>query len=66
MDKKYLTSTQIAKKWGVSERSVRNYCNEGRVDGAVLIGKIWNIPEDADKPERLNKRKSPNLLDILK
>ena len=65
MDKKYLTSAQIAGKWGVSERSVRNYCNEGRVDGAVLIGKIWNIPEDAVKPERLNKKKSQNLLDIL-
>ena len=51
MDKKYLTSAQMAEKWGVSERSVRNYCNEGRVDGAVLIGKIWNIPENAIKPE---------------
>ena len=66
MDKKYLTSAQTAEKWGVSERSVRNYCNEGRVDGAVLIGKIWNIPEDAVKPERLNKKKNTNLLDILK
>lgn len=66
MDKKYLTSAEIAEKWGVSERSVRNYCNDGRVDGAVLIGKIWNIPEEALKPERLNKKKSFNLLDILK
>lgn len=66
MDKKYLTSAQMAEKWGVSERSVRNYCNEGRVAGAVLIGKIWNIPEDAIKPERLNKKKSTNLLDVLK
>lgn len=40
MDKKYLTSAEIAEKWGVSERSVRNYCNEGRVEGAVLIGKF--------------------------
>lgn len=66
MDKKYLTSAQIAEKWGVSERSVRNYCNEGRVDGAVLIGKIWNIPEDAEKPTRLNKKNNSNLIDILK
>lgn len=65
MDKKYLTSAQTAEKWGVSERSVRNYCNEGRVDGAVLIGKIWNIPENAVKPERLNKKKRSSLLDIL-
>ena len=65
MDKKYLTSSEIAEKWGVSERSVRNYCNEGRIDGAVLIGKIWNIPFDAKKPQRLNKKKKSALLDIL-
>ena len=66
MDKKYLTSAQMAEKWGVSERSVRNYCNEGRVAGAVLIGKIWNIPEDAIKPERLNKKKSTNLFEQVR
>ena len=66
MDKKYLTSAQMAEKWGVSERSVRNYCNEGRVNGAVLIGKIWNIPGDAVKPKRLNKKKSTDLLDVLR
>lgn len=66
MDKKYFTSSEIAEKWGISERSVRNYCNEGRVDGAILIGKIWNIPFDAEKPQRLNKKKKSALLDILK
>ncbi|MGN0534256.1 MAG: Fic family protein [Eubacterium sp.] len=62
----YLTSAQMAEKWGVSERSVRNYCNEGRVEGAVLIGKIWSIPEDAEKPPRLNKKADNLLLAILK
>lgn len=66
MDKKYLTSAQMAEKWGISERSVRNYCNESRVEGAVLIGKIWSIPEDAEKPPRLNKKTSKSLLAILK
>ena len=54
---KYLLVAEIAKKWNVSERSVRNYCAKGRVNGAVLIGKTWNIPENAEKPERTNKRK---------
>ena len=35
----------MVKKWNTSERSVRNYCVQGRVNGAYLIGKIWNIPE---------------------
>ena len=54
---KYLLVAEIAKKWNMSERSVRNYCAQGRVKGACLIGKTWNIPENAEKPERINKRK---------
>lgn len=52
----YRSVAEMAKLWGISERSVRNYCAEGRVEGAVLIGKTWSIPETASKPERLNKR----------
>lgn len=62
----YLTASEIAKKWCVSERSVRNYCAQGRVEGAVLNGKTWQIPEDAKKPERSNKKQqSKTLLDVL-
>ncbi len=65
---RYLSVTEIAKKWEVSERSVRNYCAQGRVNGAFITGKTWNIPENAEKPERINKRKEVKitLLDILK
>ncbi|MBN2948321.1 MAG: cell filamentation protein Fic, partial [Blautia sp.] len=65
---KYLLVAEIAKKWNMSERSVRNYCAQGRVKGACLIGKTWNIPENAEKPERINKRKEEpiTLVDILK
>ena len=65
---RYLSVTEIAKKWEVSERSVRNYCAQGRVNGASITGKIWKIPENAEKPERINKRKEVKitLLDILK
>lgn len=63
---RYLSVNETAKKWNISERSVRNYCAQGRVNGAFLTGKTWNIPEDAEKPERSNKRKEqPALLDIL-
>ena len=53
---RYLSVAEIAKKWNVSERSVRNYCAQGRVSDAFLAGKTWNIPENAEKPERSNKR----------
>ena len=64
---KYLSVAETAKKWKISERSVRNYCSLGRIDGAFLTGKTWNIPEDAQKPERANHKPSlpPTLLERL-
>ena len=65
---RYLSVSETAEKWNISERSVRNYCAQGRVPGAFLTGKTWNIPEDATKPERRNRRgeQPKTLLDILK
>ena len=65
---KYLSVSETAKKWNISERSVRNYCAEGRVNGAFLTGKTWNIPENEDKPERSNKKKTQDdsLLALLR
>ena len=64
---RYVSVAEIAKKWNISERSVRNYCAHGRVNGALLAGKTWKIPENADKPERSNKKKEQpiTLLEIL-
>ena len=62
----YISVAKMAEKWGISERSVRNYCAQGRVAGAKIIGKTWYIPEDAAKPERVNKKKADaSLLGIL-
>lgn len=47
----YLTSAEIAEKWNVSQRRVAVFCKEGRVDGAVLKGRMWMIPLDAKKPD---------------
>lgn len=64
---RYLSVAEIARKWNISERSVRNYCAHARVPGAFLTGKTWNIPEDAVKPGRSNKKEARpvTLLDIL-
>lgn len=63
----YLSVAKTAEKWGISERSVRNYCAQGRIADAKLIGKTWYIPENATKPERTNKKKAnPSLLEILR
>lgn len=65
---KYISVAETAKKWNISERSMRNYCAQGRVDGAFLVGKTWHIPEDAVKPERSNKRREATrtLLEVLR
>lgn len=64
----FLSVAEAAKEWGVSERSVRNYCAQGRVEGAFLTGRTWNIPEGALKPKRLNSRSAtvPPLLERLR
>ena len=63
----YISVNDAAKKWNISERSVRNYCAEGRVSGAVLVGKTWMIPESAEKPIRKTRSDAApeTLLDIL-
>lgn len=64
----FLGVAEVAKLWSMSERSVRNYCAEGRIPGAILVGKTWMIPSDAAKPNRKartsNSKKT--LLYILK
>ena len=66
---KYDSVAEIAKKWNVSERTVRNYCASGRIEGAFLKGKTWCIPENAERPKRKNgKETSPErtLLSVLR
>lgn len=65
---KYLTVKQVAEKWNISERSVRNYCKNGRITGAVIKGKHWIIPDDVEKPKRkIRAGKMPNtILERLK
>lgn len=65
---KYLSVKETAEKWNISDRMVRNYCINGRIPGAFLIGKTWNIPSNSTKPSR-KSRKTFNdnlLMNILK
>lgn len=64
----YLSVAKTAEKWGISRRSVRNYCFTGRIPGAFLTGKTWSIPYDAERPSRVKRKDAipATLLDILK
>ena len=60
---KYISLNEYASKYGVSERTARNYCAAGKIDGAFLTGKTWNIPEDAALPSR--KKSIPPIMPLL-
>lgn len=63
----YISVVEFANKYGISERTVRNYCANGKIDGAVLIGKTWSVPKDALLPQRSShKRKQSPLLIALR
>ena len=57
----YISVSQFAEKYGISERTARNYCATGKIEGAFLTGKTWNIPADADLPRRSKRKISPLL-----
>lgn len=65
---KYLNVAEASKKWNISERSVRDYCNKGRVIGAILEKNRWLIPENALKPKRSIRHvvSKATLLEVLK
>lgn len=57
----YISVSQFAQKHGISERTARNYCASGKIPGAFLTGKTWNIPADAPLPQRKKTVASPLL-----
>ena len=57
----YISVIQFAEKYGISERTARNYCAAGKIDGAFLTGKTWNIPANAELPQKGKKKLSPLL-----
>lgn len=60
---RYISVTEFAAKFGISERTARNYCATGKIDGAYLTGKTWSIPEGAELPGR--KRKNAKVMPLL-
>ena len=64
----YISVEEASKLWELSTRSVRNYCAQGRVSGALLEGKTWKIPSNAEKPGRKTRHieTENNLLAFLK
>lgn len=59
----YISVTEFAEKFGISERTARNYCAQGKIEGVVLIGKTWSIPATAELPQR--KKRASKVMPLL-
>lgn len=57
---RYMTASQAAKKWNISQRRVQILCAEDRIKGTFKLGEAWAIPENAEKPEDNRKAKRHN------
>ena len=57
----FISVCQFAEKYGISERTARNFCATGKIEGVFLTGKTWNIPADAVLPKKGKKKVSPLL-----
>ena len=57
----YIIIKEASEKWGISARRVQQFCEAGRIPGAMKISRIWFIPRDAAKPAdgRVNNRRQP-------
>ena len=54
----YITAQEAADKWGITVRQVQSLCKQERIKGAVMLSRIWIIPEDAEKPTITRTRKA--------
>ncbi len=46
----YISAKDAAKKWNISQRRVATLCSEERIGGAMMVGNMWIIPANAEKP----------------
>lgn len=46
----FMTASQAAKLWSISQRRVQILCAEGRIPGVFKLGDAWAIPADSSKP----------------
>ncbi len=46
----FMSAKDAAEKWNISQRRVAILCSEERIKGAMMVGNMWIIPADAEKP----------------
>lgn len=67
----FISAKEAAEKWNISQRRVSILCSENRITGAMMVGNMWIIPSNAEKPidkrtVRYEKSKSVTLKPFVK
>lgn len=67
----FISAKEAAEKWNISQRRVSVLCSENRINGAMMVGNMWIIPSNAEKPidkrtVRYEKSKSVTLKPFVK
>lgn len=57
----YISASEAAKKWGISERRVQKLCEDNRIEGVAKFSYMWLIPKDAEKPVDGRRKVDNNL-----
>ena len=61
----FMSVTQAAEKWGISDRRIRVLCSEDKIPGTYREGRVWKIPIDAQKPADGRYKSKESLLDMI-
>jgi len=61
---KYISIKEVSEKWQISDRRIRVLCGEGRIEGAVKLGRNWLVPEDAVKPVDAREKEKKKYLGL--
>lgn len=56
----FISAKEAAEKWNISQRRVSVLCSENRISGAMMVGNMWIIPSNAEKP--IDKRITLNAV----
>ncbi len=60
----YMSAKEAAEKWNISQRRVSVLASENRINGAMMVGNMWIIPSNAEKP--IDKRLSVDVVSTTK
>ena len=64
----YISTKAASEKWAITEQLIRRYCRQERIPGAIQREGAWLIPEDAQKPAKIEpvEKEVPELPPLAK